>query len=253
MFSTLRLESATPTSSGRPVTPGGAAFTAVISWKISRRTVSPSLICGVTRSVTPMSWRSTFWPTSRGSLLVSSSVVSMPDADCTRLEMIGMFVADLDLRLLVVGGEDVRRREDVRAVDGRARRGSRPGSASSPVSIAAPPRKFAGLSASSRADQVCRDHRVPARRRRLVGSSEARCRSRLPMRVTASPLLRDAHQPAEAEVLVSLTSTSMISASTSTCGARDVELRRSPARACRKPSWLRLDHERVGRRIGGDA
>ena len=31
----------------------------VISWKMSRRRLSPSVICGVTRSVTPMSWRST--------------------------------------------------------------------------------------------------------------------------------------------------------------------------------------------------
>ena len=91
MFSTFRLESATPTSSGRPVTADSAAFTAVISWKISMRTASPSLICGVTRSVTPMSWRSTFTDVARSSPVASL----MPDADCTRFEMIGMFAPTL--------------------------------------------------------------------------------------------------------------------------------------------------------------
>jgi hypothetical protein len=73
VFSTFRLDSETPTSVGSPVTTERALFTSVISWKISSRTLSPSLICGVTRSVTPMSWRSTLTEVAR--LL---SAVSIP-------------------------------------------------------------------------------------------------------------------------------------------------------------------------------
>ena len=51
--------------------------------------MSPSVICGVTRSVTPMSWRSTFTEVaSEGSTLV----VAVVPADCTRLVMIGMLL-----------------------------------------------------------------------------------------------------------------------------------------------------------------
>ena len=55
----------------------------VFSWKIFRRRVLPSLICGVTRKVTPTSWRST-----------DTEVVCpemLPVAEFSRFVMIGMF------------------------------------------------------------------------------------------------------------------------------------------------------------------
>ena len=62
----------------------------MISWKISRRTVSPSLIWGVTRRVMPMSWRSMFWLVARLSL-----AWVIPPADWTRLVTMGMLAPTL--------------------------------------------------------------------------------------------------------------------------------------------------------------
>ena len=60
----------------------------VISWKMSRRRLSPSVIWGVTRSVTPMSWRSTLTEVERPE---SSGVLTVVGV-CTRLLMIGMLL-----------------------------------------------------------------------------------------------------------------------------------------------------------------
>jgi len=87
-FSISRFESGTPTSAALPSAPLAVRPTliAVISWKISIRRLSPSVICGVTRNVTPMSWRSTLTEVAR----LPVALVT-PCADCTRFVMIGMF------------------------------------------------------------------------------------------------------------------------------------------------------------------
>ena len=72
------------------------------SSKRSRRTMPPSEICGVMRSV---------MPTSRRSMVakVLPRLVSLVERRGDERDVL----ADDDLGLLVVGGEDVRRREDV--------------------------------------------------------------------------------------------------------------------------------------------
>jgi hypothetical protein len=61
--------------------------TSLISWKMLRRTVSPSLICGVTRSVTPTSSRAMFCEVWNG---LFGSVVPVLVA-CRREVGTGMF------------------------------------------------------------------------------------------------------------------------------------------------------------------
>ena len=79
------------------------AFTLDCSWKIVMRTVPPSPICGLMRSVMPTSLRSMVW---NGLVVAGAGVGELAGDE-------GHVLADDDLGLLVVQRDQVRRRDDV--------------------------------------------------------------------------------------------------------------------------------------------
>ena len=103
--------------------------TSLISWKTFNRTVSPSLICGVTRRVTPTSWREMFWRGLEGAVRIGRGSGGLQARGRDR-----DVLADHDLRFLLVRGEDGRRGDDVRRSGSRIRRGDRARGSTAPGS-----------------------------------------------------------------------------------------------------------------------